>query len=49
MTTLELIQKAEYLLNVWLVDNTEQVFEERAEIDDARTLLIKAIEQLQEA
>lgn len=40
------IQRAEQMLNEWLVDNTEDVFEEEPEIDEARGLLNKAIELL---
>jgi hypothetical protein len=48
MTALEKLIRAEYLLNAWLVDNTEQVFEEEGEIDDARALLIEVIEEIKE-
>jgi hypothetical protein len=44
MTALDKIINAEQLLNEWLVDNTEEVFEEQPEIDLARELLIEAIE-----
>lgn len=49
MTALERLQQAEHLLSAWLVDNTEQVFEEQAQIDDARSFLIEAMAQLKEA
>lgn len=48
MNALEKLIRAEYLLNAWLVDNTEQVFEEEGEIDDARSLLIEVIEEIKE-
>ena len=44
MTALDKIIHAEKILNEWLVDNTEEVFEEQPEIDTARDLLIEAIE-----
>jgi hypothetical protein len=43
-----LITRAESILNDWLVDNTEDVFEEQPEIDDARGLLIEAIDLLED-
>lgn len=42
-----LVSRAESILNEWLVDNTEEVFEEQPEIDDARGLLIEAIDLLE--
>jgi hypothetical protein len=42
-----LITRAESILNDWLVDNTQDVFEEQPEIDDARQLLIEAIDLLE--
>lgn len=45
-TSKEKIEQAERILNDWLVDNTEQVFEEQPEIDSARALLIEALELL---
>lgn len=39
------IAKAEQLLNHWLVDNTEQVFEEQPEIDTARGYLDDVLNQ----
>lgn len=47
MEPITLIRQAEHILNDWLVDNTERVFEEQPEIDEARGLLIKAIELLE--
>lgn len=41
------LQEAEKLLNDWLVDNTEEVFEEQPEIDQARGLLNDLLESLQ--
>lgn len=46
MTALDLIRSAESILNVWLVDNVD-LFEDAPEIDDARAILIEAIEKLQ--
>jgi len=40
---IERIKQAEQLLNEWLVDNTEKVFEEQPEIDEVRGLLIEYI------
>lgn len=40
------LEEAEELLNTWLVDNTDKVFEEQPEIDSARELLLEAIEAL---
>lgn len=45
---LTLVTKAEQILNDWLVDNTEHVFEEQPEIDEARALLNDAISQLKQ-
>jgi hypothetical protein len=42
-----LITRAESILNDWLVDNTEYTFDEQPEIDDARQLLIEAIDLLE--
>jgi hypothetical protein len=42
-----LITRAESILNDWLVDNTQDVFEEQPEIDDARQLLIEAIDLIE--
>ena len=39
----DLMGRAERILNEWLVDNTEDVFEEQPEIDEARALLIEAM------
>lgn len=38
------ISYVEEILNVWLIDNTEDVFEEQPEIDAARGVLIDLIE-----
>jgi hypothetical protein len=38
------IINAEQLLNEWLVDNTVELFEEIPEVDEARVLLVEAIE-----
>lgn len=43
---LKKLEEAESLLNNWLVDNTEQVFEEEGEIDEARMLVNEAIDEL---
>ena len=43
---LTLIEHAERILNDWLVDNTEDLFEEEPEIDEAKFLLVEAIYQL---
>jgi hypothetical protein len=43
---LTLVEKAEQILNDWLVDRTEDLFEEEPEIDEARLLLVEAIRQL---
>jgi hypothetical protein len=48
MTALDKIIQAEQLLNEWLVDNTVEVFEEIPEVDEARGLLIEAIELMAE-
>jgi hypothetical protein len=45
--TIDLIKAAELILNRWLVDNTELVFEEQPEIDEARMLLNNAIERME--
>ena len=37
--------QAEALLNEWLADNTENVFEEEPEIDDARGLILEVLER----
>lgn len=42
-SALDLVQKAEQLMNEWLVDNTEQVFEEQPAIDTARGYLNDAL------
>lgn len=44
---LDLIRRAEFLLNDWLVDNTNDVFEEQPDIDTARGYLNDAIELLE--
>ena len=43
-TAAELVRHAEQILNEWLADNTESVFEEQPEIDTARDLLLEAME-----
>lgn len=43
---LDLIRKAEFLLNDWLVANTDKVFREQPDIDNARSYLSDAIELL---
>ena len=43
-TTEDLIRQAERILNDWLVDNTEEVFEEQPEIDTVRGLLLDALD-----
>lgn len=45
--TLAKLNKVEQMLADWLVDNTDEVFEEQPEIDEARGLLIEAIEELE--
>jgi hypothetical protein len=45
-TAAELVRHAEQILNEWLADNTEAVFEEQPEIDAARDLLLDALELL---
>ncbi|SCA58128.1 hypothetical protein MTBPR1_80182 [Candidatus Terasakiella magnetica] len=42
--TLQKIMAAENILNVWLIDHTENVFEEFPEIDEARLLLSECLE-----
>ena len=49
MNTIDKLNQADALLSQWLTDNTEEDFEERPEIDDARTLIQEAIELLQGA
>lgn len=49
MSALNLIEEAERVLNVWLVDNTDGPFEDAPEIDRARDLLINAIEKMRAA
>lgn len=49
MSALNLIEEAERVLNLWLVDNTDELFEEAPEIDHARDLLIDAIEKMRAA
>jgi len=46
MSALDSIESAERILNQWLVDNTDELFEESPKIDEARGLLIEAIEKL---
>lgn len=43
-----LVSRAERILNEWLVDNTDKVFEEQPEIDDARALLNEALDLMKE-
>lgn len=45
--TLDLIRKAEFRLNDWLVCNTDKAFGEQRDIDAARNYLIEAIELLE--
>lgn len=45
---LQMLRDAEQLLSQWLVDNTEDVFDEGAEVDSARTLLQEVLDALQE-
>ena len=45
-TPREKLEAAEHILNNWLVDNTERVFEEEPEIDTARGLLLEVLEEL---
>ena len=45
MAALDLIREAEAILNVWLVDHAD-LFEDEPAIDDARALLVEAIEKL---
>lgn len=40
------LEKAEQILNRWLVDNTDEVFEEQSEIDSARSLIQEVLEAL---
>ena len=42
------LKKIEVILNDYLVDNTEEVFEECPEIDEARDLLNEAIEEIEQ-
>jgi len=42
------ITQAEQLLNEWLVDNTEHVFEEQPEIDEARGLLLEYMDTFED-
>lgn len=44
---IDLLKAAEQILNKWLVDNTDGPFEEAPEIDEARTLILDAIEQME--
>jgi hypothetical protein len=48
MTALDKVINAERILNEWLADNTEEVFEEHPEIDTARDMLNEAIELMAE-
>lgn len=43
-TAEQLIRQAEQILNEWLADNTESVFEEQPEIDNARGILLDALD-----
>lgn len=43
---IDILKAAEQILNKWLVDNTDGPFEEEPEIDEARTLILDAIEQM---
>lgn len=45
---LQILRDAEQLLSQWLVDNVEDVFDEGAEVDSARTLLQEVLDALQE-
>lgn len=45
---LKKLREAESLLNNYLVDATEEVFEEIPEVDEARGLLIELIDALTE-
>lgn len=47
MKSIEKLKEAEQLLNEWLVDNTEEVFEEEPEVDEARGLLTEVIERFE--
>lgn len=38
------LKDAERLLNIWLANNTDELFEEQSEIDDVRCLLSDTIE-----
>jgi 6-phosphogluconate dehydrogenase (decarboxylating) len=42
------IRQAEFLINDWLADNTDKVFEEQPDIDAARGHINDAIELLEE-
>ena len=44
---IDLLRAAEQILNRWLVDNTDGPFEEEPEIDEARSLILNAIEQME--
>lgn len=45
--TLDLIRKAEFRLNDWLVCNTDKTFSEQPDVEAARGYLIEAIELLE--
>jgi hypothetical protein len=45
MTDLEKLEKVEGLLNEWLVDHTIDVFDERPEIDESRTIVQDAMSE----
>lgn len=40
------LHRADELLAAWLMDNTEDVFEEIEEVDDARVIINEVIEDL---
>lgn len=44
---IDILKAAEQILNKWLVDNTDGPFEEEPEIDEARTLILDAIEHME--
>lgn len=44
---LDKIRQAEFLLNDWLIDNTDKVFEEETDIDAARMFLNEALSILE--
>lgn len=46
MTPIEKLQQADHLLAQWLTDNTESIFEEQSEVDEARCLVQDAIDEL---